>query len=964
MTSPYISPRLRPAEGSPRTHARQGDSPAKQLANARKRAKLQELKESARLLEAEVTDNLLSPIDGIHELQMELLEDRIGQHMEDLGQRIDGKNIENPLTLPPVRKEKVSKAHLAGKNAVDRKTISDKNVGIKQTGKQAERKKIPDKNVGIEKKTVEPVVRTRTSTETRVAKIVQDELRRLLKRKWGNRKQNLVSKAKATSQVQEVRSSELRQTGPELEAQVALTAPETPADGEEGTKEKSEKREQTSMSSKPSYRDTLFHPHAGLGSQQERNDTAYRRELSLQNARHEKEIEDLHREQIIPMQDELRENQNKLAEYYLQAHTTAESSKAATLKLSKKITDNRAAIDRLSLENENLMATIKDHVRSHAARKEFRARERSLSASPSSPSYPSNSRSNSDLSSLKPSLERSPQPPNRSISYSPRPGPKRSDTYTPSSSHGGSPQAKRPSPRPYKPYQPDEPRPKVDSSAFKKVAVAVKKASETWPHASIEVAEQLNSLDNSVVSREERHTIKVFLEVQHQRAMKKNDPWVCPSFDDIGKHFREAAEGTYPAEYAAILRKRQQQQQPQSQQHQSTWHQPQHVMQQQQQHVHQQQRPQTYPPQEHVGSKRKVRKPHSSGNSSSGSSEDGSKPIMRRSVNINQKDQILKKQFSMTKAASVVKPRFKENMNLDGYEQWVMGVTELAQMHFTVPWSREWEVNIVTAAAHTLSDSVHQMWREQHFHDKSKVTWNYFLEWAKKLLVLHSRREVEKNLETIMRNEFKQGTTSIQTHIINFNRLIRKLDLPMMVLLTGFRNSLSPQFQEVSYYDEKSKPFETLEDLTQHLLKKDAVMNSQKREKSQWDKKVKERGPFKSWKAKPPYKTPFPPKSQATSLYAASGSHKSAGGYHKTERVMKLLGPPEEANAKNKKISNAQQLWQMKEGNCPGCHIPYGQCDRPQGKGGSCPHSKPVPEKHMVEAGRVTNEPCPRWGKK
>eukprot|EP00798_Chlamydomonas_sp_ICE-L_P011160 gene11160-biopygen12615 len=777
MTSPYISPRLRPAEGSPRTHARQGDSPTKQLANARKRAKLQELKESARLLEAEVTDNLLSPIDGIHELQMELLEDRIGQHMEDLGQRIDGKNIENPLTLPPVRKKKVSKAHLAGKNAVDRKTISDKNVGIKQTGKQAERKIIPDKNDGIEKKTVEPVVRTRTSTETRVAKIVQDELRRLLKRKWGNRKQNLVSKAKATSQVQEVRSSELRQTGPELEAQVALTAPETPADGEEGTKEKSEKREQTSMSSKPSYRDTLFHPHAGLGSQQERNDTAYRRELSLQNARHEKEIEDLHREQIIPMQDELRENQNKLAEYYLQAHTTAESSKAATLKLSKKITDNRAAIDRLSLENENLMATIKDHVRSHAARKEFRARERSLSASPSSPSYPSNSRSNSDLSSLKPSLERSPQPPNRSISYSPRPGPKRSDTYTPSSSHGGSPQAKRPSPRPYKPYQPDEPRPKVDSSAFKKVAVAVKKASETWPHASIEVAEQLNSLDNSVVSREERHTIKVFLEVQHQRAMKKNDPWVCPSFDDIGKHFREAAEGT--------------------------------------------------------------------------------------SVNINQKDQILKKQFSMTKAASVVKPRFKENMNLDGYEQWVMGVTELAQMHFTVPWSREWEVNIVTAAAHTLSDSVHQMWREQHFQDKSKVTWNYFLEWAKKLLVLHSRREVEKNLETIMRNEFKQGTTSIQTHIINFNRLIRKLDLPMMVLLTGFRNSLSPQFQEVSYYDEKSKPFETLEDLTQHLLKKDAVMNSQKREKSQWDKK-------------------------ATSLYAASGSHKSAGGYHKTERVMKL----------------------------------------------------------------------------
>eukprot|EP00798_Chlamydomonas_sp_ICE-L_P024720 gene24720-biopygen19164 len=235
MTSPYISPRLRPAEGSPRTHARQGDSPAKQLANARKRAKLQELKESARLLEAEVTDNLLSPIDGIHELQMELLEDRIGQHMEDLGQRLDGKNIENPLTLPHVRKEKVSKAHLAGKNAVDRKTISDKNVGIKQTGKQAERKKIPDKNVGIEKKTVEPVV-TRTSTETRVAKIVQDELRRLLKRKWGNRKQNLVSKAKATSQVQEVRSSELRQTGPELEAQVALTAPETPADGEEGTK--------------------------------------------------------------------------------------------------------------------------------------------------------------------------------------------------------------------------------------------------------------------------------------------------------------------------------------------------------------------------------------------------------------------------------------------------------------------------------------------------------------------------------------------------------------------------------------------------------------------------------------------------------------------------------------------------------------------------------------------------------
>eukprot|EP00798_Chlamydomonas_sp_ICE-L_P006925 gene6925-biopygen13449 len=538
MTSPYISPKLRPAEGSPRTHARQGDSPAKQLANARKRAKLQELKESARLLEDEVTDNLLSPIDGIHELQMELLEDRIGQHMEDLGQRIDGQ-----------------------------------------------------------------------------------------------------------------------------------------------------------------------------GSQQERNDTSYRRELSLQNARHEKEIEDLHREQIIPMQDELRENQNKLAEYYLQAHTTAESSKAATLKLSKKITDNRAAIDRLSLENENLMATIKDHVRLHAARKEFRARERSLSASPSSPSYPSNSRSNSDLSSLKPSLERSPQPPNRSISYSPRPGPKRSDTYTPSSSHGGSPQAKRPSPRPYKPYQPDEPRPKVDSSAFKKVAVAVKKASETWPHASIEVAEQLNSLDNSVVSREERHTIKVFLEVQHQRAMKKNDPWVCPSFDDIGKHFREAAEGT----------------------------------------------------------------------------------------------------------------------------------------------------------------------------------------------------------------------------------LIRKLDLPMMVLLTGFRNSLSPQFQEVSYYDEKSKPFETLEDLTQHLLKKDAVMNSQKREKSQWDKK-------------------------ATSLYAASGSHKSAGGYHKTERVMKLLGPPEEANAKNKKISNAQQLWQMKEGNCPGCHIPYGQCDRPQGKGGSCPHSKPVPEKHMVEAGRVTNEPCPRWG--
>eukprot|EP00798_Chlamydomonas_sp_ICE-L_P013684 gene13684-biopygen22793 len=696
MTYPYISPRLRPAEGSPRTHARQGDSPAKQLANARKRAKLQELKESARLLEAEVTDNLLSPIDGIHELQMEVLEDRIGQHMEDLGQRIDGKNIENPLTLPPVRKEKVSKAHLAGKNAVDRKTISDKNVGIKQTGKQAERKKIPDKNVGIEKKTVEPVVRTRTSTETRVAKIVQDELRRLLKRKWGNRKQNLVSKAKATSQVQEARSSELRQTGPELEAQVALTAPETPADGEEGTKEKR------------------------LGSQQERNDTAYRRELSLQNARHEKEIEDLHREQIIPMQDELRENQNKLAEYYLQAHTTAEST-----------------IDRLSLENENLMATIKDHVRSHAARKEFRARERSLSASPSSPSYPSNSRSNSDLSSLKPSLERSPQPPNRSISYSPRPGPKRSDTYTPTSSHGGSPQAKRPSPRPYKPYQPDEPRPKVDSSAFKKVAVAVKKASETWPHASIEVAEQLNSLDNSVVSREERHTIKVFLEVQHQRAMKKNDPWVCPSFDDIGKHFREAAEGT--------------------------------------------------------------------------------------SVNINQKDQILKKQFSMTKAASIVKPR-----------------------------------------------------------------------------------------------------------------LIRKLDLPMMVLLTGFRNSLSPQFQEVSYYDEKSKPFETLEDLTQHLLKKDAVMNSQKREKSQWDKK-------------------------ATSLYAASGSHKSAGGYQ-TERVMKLLGPPEEANAKNKKISNAQQLWQMKEGNCPGCHIPYGQCDRPQGKGGSCPHSKPVPEKHMVEAGRVTNEPCPRWG--
>eukprot|EP00798_Chlamydomonas_sp_ICE-L_P017704 gene17704-biopygen26671 len=313
MTSPYISPRLRPAEGSPRTHARQGDSPAKQLANARKRAKLQELKESARLLEAEVTDNLLSPIDGIHELQMELLEDRIGQHMEDLGQRIDGKNIENPLTLPPVLKEKVSKAHLAGKNAVDRKTISDKNVGIKQTGKQAERKKIPDKNVGIEKK---------------------------------NR----------------------------------------------------------------------------LGSQQERNDTTYRRELSLQNARHEKEIEDLHREQIIPMQDELRENQNKLAEYYLQAHTTAESSKAATLKLSKKITDNRAAIDRLSLENENLMATIKDHVRSHAARKEFRARERSLSASPSSPSYPSNSRSNSDLSSLKPSLERSPQPSTR----------KQSRTSTPS----------------------------------------------------------------------------------------------------------------------------------------------------------------------------------------------------------------------------------------------------------------------------------------------------------------------------------------------------------------------------------------------------------------------------------------------------------------------------------------------------------------------------------------------------
>ena len=272
-------------------------------------------------------------------------------------------------------------------------------------------------------------------------------------------------------------------------------------------------------------------------------------------------------------------------------------------------------------------------------------------------------------------------------------------------------------------------------------------------------------------------------------------------------------------------------------------------------------------------------------------------------------------------------------------------------------WRDEHEAAVVKAVAQALSRDVLRLWRGEA-GQTANPTWSGFMTWTRSLLAKSVHSEAEKALEMLLTQGLRQGKESIQKHNVAFNRLVQKLQgetaQSQATLIMLYRNSLSEDFAEHSFYDASGQKFASLSDLQQHLLKHEGIMKNRDRDVSlarKLDRSLPGGKRRKFLGKRVPGKTPDPEPTIAAMQGQSASQPKSkreAGGREQAK------ARPQDANHKNPLVSNQQYEWLRKNGFCTFCTGQRSTC---------CPsHADRCMQKRGVEEGSEAQlAGCPGW---
>jgi hypothetical protein len=321
--------------------------------------------------------------------------------------------------------------------------------------------------------------------------------------------------------------------------------------------------------------------------------------------------------------------------------------------------------------------------------------------------------------------------------------------------------------------------------------------------------------------------------------------------------------------------------------------------------------------------------------------------------------QVLRALQELHKACNRMQTKYSESMGLEAYETWVEELLGITQLYMGDDW-KQYEIQIVRHLPKALSKEVAKLW---HGLKQSEATWTEFLEWTRKQLALNAQTEAELTATELFSRQVNQDEAPIQKHNLSFNRRMQKLvgeaALPEYHQVILYRLTLDEVYAKMSYFDHTGAPFKTLAELQTYLLKHESVLNKQKRDVSQHEKRTRTgfRHKKKWGKGKRPLSqstTDSPPESLAAMKVGATSDKQSRQRTDKFPRAGSYLpGEEEKPCHQNNLISNQQAKWLVDNQKCVFCTGPRTEC---------CPTKEArCMKRKAVDHTKPSLVACPAW---
>jgi hypothetical protein len=174
--------------------------------------------------------------------------------------------------------------------------------------------------------------------------------------------------------------------------------------------------------------------------------------------------------------------------------------------------------------------------------------------------------------------------------------------------------------------------------------------------------------------------------------------------------------------------------------------------------------------------------------------------------------------------------KLKEDDTLLKFNRWKASVVKVIALIFGQNWRSKFSEiapHLSEAMSGNLRDSVNTDIPIEIGDMMVDYDWDYVMDHIENYLPRELRSESEKDLTNLMEGKIRQGESSLSQYYQKFRQAVRNLpELTTALSLEFFRTNLAEKHKSHALWDEHGRTFKNVNDLYNHLQRREAVEKS------------------------------------------------------------------------------------------------------------------------------------------